>query len=264
MDMLYLPDESTSPETVDPAVLTGPTPLTSLPSSSSTSSPTAQDPALMPPSEGTPSPELTCRHVRPRYSRQAKAIVHSYSEESDSGDEYEGKSDTHSPKRSRQSLSTPELVSNTSSASSTPLTMLVTPISGTFPFRPTRSLPNRIVKKHVPAADQGLDSLADSDDSEFDGEPKKAHKARGSGHLECHFAKCSVRFQREPERQRHYRCQHSEDAPEGSSCKYCLKTLSRKDAVLRHFTTCRVLHPDMAKRKGGIAGKRKSAKKGTS
>ncbi|KAK0484330.1 hypothetical protein EDD18DRAFT_1111720 [Armillaria luteobubalina] len=255
-DRYYLAMEYyTSPEIVDPAVLTGPIPPISLPSSSSTSSPcTAQDPALMTPSEGTPSPVPTFRHVRPRYSHQAKAIVPSYFEGMDSGDEYEGKGDTHSPKRSRRSLSTPELVSDTSSASSTPLTLLATPISGTLPPRPTRSLPRRTVKKHVPAADQGLDS-ADSNDSHLRGKSKKVHRARGSGKLECYFPGCIVRFQREPERKRHYRHYHSRNPPKNVICEHCKGKLSRKDSVTRHIDKCPSLHPHVAKRRGVMAGK---------
>ncbi|KAK0486140.1 hypothetical protein IW261DRAFT_1663718 [Armillaria novae-zelandiae] len=250
----FYPDDFTSPETVDPGVLTGPIPPTSLPSSSSTpSSCTAQDPALMSPSEGKPSPAPTCRHVRPRYSRQAKVAVKSYLEGSHTdGDEYEQKRGT--PKRSRRSLAMQELVSDSSSASSTPLT---TPTSSTFSPRPTRSLPHRIVKKQVPTVDQGLDSDTGADDSEFD--VKKVYKARGSGNLKCFFAGCSARFQHDPERKRHCDWQHSKK--KGSPCEYCGKLLSRTDAVLRHLTTCPKLHPGVAKRRGGT-GKRKSAKKG--
>ncbi|PBK74185.1 hypothetical protein ARMSODRAFT_1081156, partial [Armillaria solidipes] len=259
-DVFY--SENMSPITVDPAVLTGPTPPSSLPPSSSSSPCTAQDPTLTSPSEGKCSPP-THRHVRPRHSRQAKAVVKSYVEESNDEDEYEQKRETHSPKRSRRFLATPELVSDTSSASSTPLT-LSTPIPGKFSPRPTRSLPHRIVKKQVLAADdQGLDS--DTDDSEFEGELNKAHKPRGSGNLECSFDNCGARFQREPERKRHYRYQHSEDLPEGSLCEHCLKSFSRRDAVLRHYTTCEALHPErrMAKRKGGSAGSESRQKKAT-
>ncbi|PBK82871.1 hypothetical protein ARMGADRAFT_1089980 [Armillaria gallica] len=262
-----LPDvfnsEDMSPVTVDPAVLTGPTPPSSLPPSSNSSPCTAQDPTLTPPSEGKCSPAPTSRHVRPRHSRQAKAVVKSYVEESNDDDEYEQKRETHSPKRSRRFLATPELVSDTVSASSTPLT-LSTPISGTLSPRPTQSLPHRIVKKHVPAADdQSLDS--DADDSEFEGESKKAQKPRGSGNLECTFDNCRARFQREPERKRHYKLKHSKNRNVGQLCEHCLKSFSRRDAVLRHYDTCEVLHPErrMAKRKGGIAGKRKSAEKAT-
>ncbi|KAK0195747.1 hypothetical protein F5146DRAFT_997271 [Armillaria mellea] len=242
----YVEDES--PETVNPAVLTGPTPPSSLPSPSSSSLCTTQDPSLTSPSNARSGPAPTLRHVRSRYSRQAKAKSYRGVDESKE-DEYERKCETESPKRSRRYLVTPELVPDTSSSASTPFT-LSTPISGTRSPRPTRILPHRIVKKHAPAVDdQDLDSDAD------DG--KKTHKARGSGKFECDFPNCTVRFQRDIERRRHRRNQHSQDPPAGRSCEHCSKPLSRRDAVLRHYLTCEVLHPNrpMGKRKGGVAGK---------